>query len=36
MIDYRFLAPAEDEMTEAALFYDAASHGLGSDFLDDI
>lgn len=25
MIGYRFLPPAEDEMSEAALFYDAAS-----------
>jgi plasmid stabilization system protein ParE len=36
MIGYRFLSPAEDELTAAALFYDAASPGLGSDFLDDI
>ena len=36
MIGYRFLSPAEEEMTEAALFYDAASSGLGSDFLDDV
>ena len=36
MIGYRFLSPAEDEMSEAALFYDAASLGLGSDFLDDV
>jgi hypothetical protein len=36
MIGYRFLSPAEQEMTEAALFYDAASSGLGSDFLDDV
>jgi len=36
MIGYRFLSPAEKEMTEAALFYDAASSGLGSDFLDDV
>ena len=34
MIPYRFLSPAEEEMTEAALFYEAASNGLGSDFLD--
>ena len=36
MIDYRFLFPAEEEMTEASVFYDAASRGLGEDFLDDI
>ena len=36
MIPYRFLSPAEEEMTEAALFYEQASEGLGSDFLDDI
>ena len=36
MIPYRFLTPAEEEMTEAALFYDAASRQLGSDFLNDI
>lgn len=36
MIGYRFLSPAEDEMSEAALFYDAASAGLGDDFLNDV
>lgn len=36
MISYRFLTPAEEEMTEAALFYEAASSQLGSDFLDDV
>ncbi len=36
MIVYRFLSPAEEEMTRAALFYDAASRGLGNDFLDDV
>ena len=36
MIGYRFLAPAEEEMTEASVFYDAASNGLGNDFLDDV
>ncbi|HKO45898.1 MAG TPA: type II toxin-antitoxin system RelE/ParE family toxin [Pyrinomonadaceae bacterium] len=36
MSGYRFLSPAEEEMTEASLFYDAASSGLGSDFLDDV
>ena len=36
MIPYRFLTPAEEEMTEAALFYEAASSQLGIDFLDDV
>jgi toxin ParE1/3/4 len=36
MIGYRFLPPAEEEMTEASLFYEAASPGLGDDFLDDV
>jgi plasmid stabilization system protein ParE len=36
MIPYRFLSPAEEEMMEAALFYEAASNGLGTDFLDDV
>ena len=36
MITYRFLSPAEEEMTEAALFYEIASAGLGNDFLDDV
>jgi toxin ParE1/3/4 len=36
MIDYRFLLPAEEEMTEASQFYEAASTGLGTDFLDDV
>jgi plasmid stabilization system protein ParE len=36
MTPYRFLSPAEDEMTEAALFYESRSGGLGSDFLDDV
>ena len=36
MIPYRFLSPAEEEMTEAALFYEIASTGLGSDFLADV
>ena len=36
MIGYRFLYPAEEEMTEASVFYDAASSGLGNDFLDDV
>ena len=36
MIGYRFLSGAEEEMSEAALFYEAASAGLGRDFLDDV
>lgn len=36
MIGHRFLSPAEQEMTHAALYYDAASMGLGDDFLDDV
>ena len=27
---------SEEEMTEASLFYDASSSGLGNDFLDDV
>src|SRR5687767_8198693 len=36
MIGYRFLSAADEEMTEAAVFYEAASIGLGNDFLDDV
>ena len=36
MTPYRVLSPAEEEMTEAALFYESRSDGLGSDFLDDV
>jgi plasmid stabilization system protein ParE len=36
MIGYRFLPPAEEEMTEASQFYEAASTALGSSFLDDV
>jgi len=36
MIGYRFLSPAEDEMTDAILFYEDASRGLGNDFVDDV
>ena len=36
MIGYRFLQPADEEMTEASLFYEAASTGLGNAFLDDV
>jgi plasmid stabilization system protein ParE len=36
MIHYRFLSAAEEEMSEAAEFYEAATVGLGRDYLDDI
>ena len=36
MIGYRFLLSAEEEMTEASVFYEAASPNLGVDFLDDV
>lgn len=36
MIGYRFLLPAEQEMTQAAIFYEEASPQLGVDFLDDV
>lgn len=36
MIAYRFLLPAEEEMTDASIFYEDASPKLGSDFLDDV
>ena len=36
MIGYRFLLPAEEEMTEASVFYEAAAPSLGAEFLDDI
>ena len=36
MIGHHFLSSAEDEMIEAAVFYEAASSGLGNDFLDDV
>jgi plasmid stabilization system protein ParE len=36
VIDYRFLPAAEEEMVEAALFYEAAGSGLGHDFLGDV
>jgi len=36
MIGYRFLLPAEEEMTEASVFYESASANLGVDFLDDV
>lgn len=36
MIGYRFLSIADDEMSEAAVFYESRCIGLGSDFLDDV
>jgi hypothetical protein len=36
MIGYRFLSLAEEGMSEAAVFYDAAFVGLGTDFLEDL
>ncbi len=36
MIPYRFLEPAEEEMNEASSYYEAASNGLGFDFLADV
>jgi toxin ParE1/3/4 len=36
MIGYRFLPPAEEEMIEASLFYEARSEGLGFEFLDGV
>lgn len=33
MIGYRFLPPAEEEMIEASMFYEAKSAGLGLEFL---
>lgn len=36
MIGYRFLRLAEEEMTEASVFYEASTAGLGGDFLDEV
>jgi len=36
VIGYRLLPPAEEEMIEAALYYEQAHDHLGEDFLDDI
>jgi toxin ParE2 len=36
VIAYRLLSPAEEEMTEAARFYEQARAGFGDIFLDDI
>jgi plasmid stabilization system protein ParE len=33
---FRYLLPAEEEMTEAAKFYEEQAHGLGTEFLDDV
>ena len=36
MIGYRFLTPADEEMTEASVFYEETSAGLGAGFLNEI
>jgi hypothetical protein len=36
MIGFRFLTPAEIEMNEASAFDEAASSGLGIEFLDEV
>lgn len=36
MIGYRLLRPAEEEMIEASVFYQAAAPGLGAGFLDEV
>ena len=36
MIGYRFLTPANEELSEAAKFYEAHSTGLGSDYLNEV
>ena len=36
MIGYRFLSVAEEEMSEAAVFYESRTTGLGRDFLEDV
>jgi|SRR5690554_2920062 len=36
MIAYRFLEPAQEEMREAALFYNEKSVGLGVEFVNDV
>jgi len=35
-MDFRFLPSAEEEMTEAARFYEEKVSGLGTDFIDDV
>ena len=36
MTQYRYLLPADEEMTEAAIFYEGRAKGLGMEFLDDL
>ena len=36
MTEYEFLPEAEEEMNEAALFYEDRSEGLGTDFLEEV
>lgn len=36
MIGYRFLSIADEEMSEAAVFYESRTFGLGEDFLNDV
>ena len=36
MTGYRFLRPAEEEMTNASLFYDTACARLGAVFIDEV
>ena len=36
MIGYRFLHPAEEEMSEASVFYEEATSDLGADFLEEV
>jgi plasmid stabilization system protein ParE len=36
VIGYRLLLAADEEMNDAAGFYEAAASGLGGDFLDDV
>lgn len=35
-MDFRYLPPAEEEMIEAALFYEKQARRLGIEFLDDV
>ena len=36
MMELRYLLPAEEEMTEAAIFFENQAVGLGAEFLDEI
>ena len=36
MTPYRFLTPADEEMSEAAVFYESNSSGLGTDYLNEV